>query len=289
MKKAFTIVEILVVISAILFLAVISFPSLVALDARYKLNNSADLAMDKLRLAREKTLASEGDSQYGIYFNTDASPNSLIIFKGNDFSLREPSLDEVYDLSPAVEIFDVNFADGTNELAFDKITGSVNNSGNISLRLVSDLSRTKALYIGGLGQISFEALPVASDANRIKDSRHIHFSYSRVVDLSETITLSFNGGSTVKSFILSDFLDGSDLNLVQEIDVNGSVQKISIRTLNGLNQPGMEFCIHRDGRYNNVSLNIGISGDLTGNLAEYSADGLTVNYNSIYVNDFIWK
>lgn len=258
-----------------------------SLDKNYKLNNDADLLMDKLRMARERTWASENDSRYGIYFDVSADPDRYIIFKGNDFASRDPSFDEVCYLSKSVEISSVNL-NGGNEVSFEKVTGAPNVQGNISLKLISSPD-SKTIYINSLGQVSFDPAPAASDDDRIQDARHIHFKYTRVVDTAETISLNFDGGAQIQAFAVSGALVGGNIYWEEKVIVGGQTQEVSIRTINGLNNPAMEFCIHRDGRLNDKSLAVSISGDSSGDLAEFSADGLNSFPESIYVEDFEWK
>lgn len=286
MKKSFALVELLVVISILLFLCAISFSVFILLDRDYKLNNGADLVMNKLKSAREKTIASEGDDQYGIFLDSTATLNSsrCVLFKGGTFATRDPAFDEVEDI-PSVLISNIDIGGG-NEIVFEKLTGATNNSGSFSLELSSDSNKNRSIYIGGLGQVGFNPLPLASDADRIKDARHIHFGYFRIIDLSEIITFNFNGGSVVQNIPVADILNGNNLEWEGEINVLGSVQKLSLQTLNGLNNPNMEFCIHRDGQDNNKSLAITISGDSSGNLASFPADGSSSAFSSIYVQNF---
>ncbi len=68
----------------------------------------------------------------------------------------------------------------------------------------------------------------------------------------------------------------------EEIEING--QKIKIHT-HRLNNPDTLFSVHRDMRFNDEALEISISGDPSGNLIEYSADGLTTTESSVFVND----
>ena len=68
-----------------------------------------------------------------------------------------------------------------------------------------------------------------------------------------------------------------------EVNVNGQNQKIKIHT-HRLNDPDTLFSVHRDMRFNDKALKISISGDPSGNLIEYSADGLTTTESSVFVS-----
>ncbi|MDP2909923.1 MAG: prepilin-type N-terminal cleavage/methylation domain-containing protein [bacterium] len=282
-KKGFTLMEVLIILAILLILLGISITVFISLGKRYDLNNTAELMADKLRLARERTIASEGDNQYGIYFDTATSPDRYILFRGASFSSRDPNFDEVYDLPKSIDIANINF--NNNEAVFKRLTGDAD-AGDILLSLSSDPGQMYPIYINSFGQIGFNPFFSGSDENRLKDFRHIHFKYAREIGTSEILTLTFGEGAVSENISVLDFLQAGNLNWEGEIDVDGNIQKIEVKTINGLNEPDMEFCIHRDRESNNKSLNVSISGDLTGNLAEFSADGQVAGPTSIYVFDF---
>jgi len=286
-SKGFTFVETMVVL-AILIILTISFVSVFVFFRReFDLNNSADLIKDNLIMARINTLASEQNSQYGVYFDISVSPHQYIVFKGESFSLRDPSFDKVYQLPKIVEIYDIGFA--TDEVVFNKMTGSTDNPGDISLRLTTNNSKTKTIYVESFGQVDLTPFPIGSDDNRAKDSRHVHFDYNRLIDTAtEEIVLNFANGLLFYNILISENLSNGEIYWEGDINVNDEIQKIKIHT-HRLNNPGTEFCVHRDRMDNNESLTITISGDGSGSLVEYSNDGLITNFMSIYVDNFSWQ
>lgn len=123
-----------------------------------------------------------------------------------------------------------------------------------------------------------------SDASRIKDSRHVHFDYSRVISTgAEKLTLIFAnppGPDVSQEILIADNLrDG-------QIFWEG--QNIKIQT-HRLNNPDTQFSVHRDRRYNSKALKVTISGDATGDLIQYQADGQTIEGNSIYATNTSWQ
>jgi len=285
-KKGVTLVELSVIIGILIVLVAFSTPVFIFFQKRSALSNSSEEMVSALRAAQNKTLASEGASQYGVYFDSLTSPHQYILFKGSDFASRDSSFDKVYQLPKTLEIYQINLG-GVNEVVFERLTGITNQSGDVSLRLKSDITKTRTIYIEGSGQVSF-AEPVIPADSRVKDSRHLHFDYSRIIDTSfEKITLTFN--STVnKEIVISENLETGQIYWEGEVDISGDVQKIKIHT-HRLNNPDTQFCVHRDRRYNDKSLEIFLSGDGSGSIVEYSADGLTTTFNSIYVSNLIWQ
>jgi len=184
-------------------------------------------------------LASEGASQYGVYFDNTSSSHQYILFKGESFALRDNSFDEINNLSDNTEVYNIDL-NGGNEIIFDRVTGSTSQPGSISLRLKTDITKTKTIYIEGSGYVKLTAPIIPSDANRVKDFRHIHFDYNNMIDtVSETLTLSFEGGVN-ETIIIADNMKDSQIYWEGEVDVSGEVQKIKIHTHN-LNNPNTLF------------------------------------------------
>src|SRR3989344_1699955 len=78
----FTLIELIIAVAIISVVGAISIPSFISLIKTPQLNNTSEEIMGTLRLAQNKTLSSEGNSQYGIYFNAGISPNQYVLFKG---------------------------------------------------------------------------------------------------------------------------------------------------------------------------------------------------------------
>ena len=277
----FTLVEVLVIVGILIVLIALSVPAFRFFQKESDLGNSAEEIINTLRLAQNKTLASEGGSQWGIYFENTTTPHQYILFKGSSYALRDISFDEIHKLPKSVEIYQINLAGG-KEVIFNRITGETSQAGNLGLRLISDTSKTKTIYIENSGQVGLSGPTAPSDTARVKDSRHIHFDYGRVISTSaEGLTLNFEGGVS-KTIVISENLKDGQIYWEGEVDVSGQIQKIKVHT-HRLNNPDTQFCIHRDRRYNNKSLIITISGDGSGSLISYTADGQESRGTSIFL------
>lgn len=291
-RQGFTLTELLIVIGILIVLIGIAVPAFHFFQRESDLNNGAEEIINTLRFARNKTLASEKDSQWGIYFSTSTDPHQFILFKGESFASREASFDDIHQVPKSVEIYQINLSGGEPELVFFRITGETGQFGSVSIRLKSDFLKTKTVYIENSGQAGLVAAGVISDENRIKDSRHVHLdSYSRYISTSsEKIILTFfyNSATTTEEIIISDNIKNGQIYWEKEIVVDQSPQKIKIHT-HRFNDPDSLFSIHRDRRYNDKALEIEISGDGSGSLIEYDLDGQTVKGSSIYVSEPIWQ
>ncbi len=131
-----------------------------------------------------------------------------------------------------------------------------------------------------------------SDDNRIKDSRHVHFDYSRaVLTATEKLTLIFANSpnpDVSQDIIIADNLIAGQIFWEGEVLVGGEMQAVKIQT-HRMNNPDTQFSLRRDKRYNTKAVNMTISGDASGNLIQYQSNGQTTKGTSIYVADPNWQ
>lgn len=286
-ERGFTLFEVIIVVLILLTLAAIAIPSIRSLQKTPQLTTTAQEVINILRVAQNKTLSSEGNSQYGVYFKTTTTPHQYLVFKGSSYVARDTAFDQTYSLPAAVEFYEVATG-GNNEVVFDRLTGTTANAGNVSLRLKNDTGQTSIVYIDNSGVVGASALLAAPDTNRVKDSRHVDFDYSRVIDTAtENLILMFNG-STVQTIPINQYTSTGQIDFEGTFNVAGSSQTVRVHTIH-LNSPDTRFSIFRDMRQNNKSLTVKLSADNTGTLAEYSADGLATDHHSIYVSNFAWQ
>jgi Tfp pilus assembly protein FimT len=289
--KSFTLIETLIVVGFLALLVGLSVPALGLFKKTSDLTGSAQEIMGFLQLAQNKTLALENGGQWGVYFSTSTLPQRHILFMGSNFSSRDSSFDKVQDLSKGIEIYQVNLSGGS-EVVFSKISGQAVPEGSIYLRLKEDQSKIAAIFIDVSGKVGLIDSALPSDTNRVKDSRHVHFDYSRVISLAtEKLTLIFSNSpdpDVSQDIIVADNLIDGQIFWEGEISVGGQMQKIKIQT-HRLDNPDTQFSLHRDKRYNTKAVRVAIGGDASGDLIQYQSDGLTAKGNSIYVADPNWQ
>lgn len=286
-KNGFTLVEVFIVIAILAVLSSMAIGAFVILQKSTEVDNGAQEFMGVLKLAQNKTLSSEQNSQYGVYIDTNVSPNKYVLFKGVSYATRTVSYDQNSWVPKNTEFSAINLGGG-NEVVFEKLTGAALQSGSVSLRHKTDTSQVKTVYISNAGIIGFADNGSLSDSARVKDSRHVHVMYNRVIaTATETITLTFNG-STVQNIPITSNMSGGQIFWEGKVTVGGTDQVIKIHSQR-LNNPDTEFSITRDRRYNDKSLAVTISGDTSGNIASYTADGTIVNYSSIYASNLVWQ
>ncbi len=285
-RLGFTLIEIIIVVSILSILGVITILSLYPFNREAQLKNSAGNIANVLRLAQSKTLASEGASSYGVYFDTAASPNKYVLFKGNDYAGRDPSYDIIAPLSSLIEIYNIDLG-GQTEVVFDRIVGTVDNPGSVSIRLKTDTTKTQTIYVDSVGGVSMVESSAPS-GGRIQDSRHVEFTYGRVINTgNEILTLTFEGGVIQNIPIVANMQNGQ-IYWLGEVNVGGVGQRVEVST-HRLNDPDTLFSIRRDRRYNNVSLQITLSGDSSGYLLNYNSDGSVTTKQSIFASEPLWQ
>jgi type II secretory pathway pseudopilin PulG len=296
----FTIIEVLVVVSIAVVVGTIMLVNFSLQKSKTDLHAITQGVASGLRSAQNKTVSSENYSSYGVYFNSSATPNQYVLFKGATYSSRDTSADAVFKL-PSTYEFSLVSIGGGNEVDFTSLTGVTTQAGSVGIWLKNDHTQTEAVYVNASGAVGFSSPVTPTDTNRTKDSRHVHFDYNRTIvfDTSpnpctgEIISLYFDGVGTpqytlpVCSAIVAGQIDWSGT-----FTIGGQSQVISIHT-HHLNDAGYanknQFSIHRDRRYNTKSLRITISGDNTGNLINYSADGSITTYSSSSVSNMAWQ
>ena len=283
----FTIIEIMIVIAILTILFTVVVFDFVLTQKRTDLNNGVQEFVTTLKFAQSRAISSDTNSQYGVYLNTAVSPNQYVVFKGLDYASRDTSYDQNYFLPANIEFYAISLGGGS-EVVFNKLTGSTVQQGSVSLRDRIDVTQNKTIYVSNSGTIDFNQTAVASDSNRVKDSRHVHFDYLRTIDTAtENVVLTFDS-TLVQVIPINAYLAGNEFSWEGTVNTAGSDQTVKIHA-HRLNNTDTQFSITRDRRLNDRTLVVTISGDSSGDLASYSADGAIVNHTSIYASNFVWQ
>jgi prepilin-type N-terminal cleavage/methylation domain-containing protein len=290
-REGFTLLEVLIVTGILVLVSATALPFFRGFQTEADLNNNAQEVVEVLRLAYSKTVASESASSWGVYFDPSSLPARYILFKGPSYSQREIGSDQIYQLSKKIEFSQISLAGTGSEVVFERISGATQNIGSLTLRIKTESSKTRTIYVtsSGRSQIAF-GTPSPPPIYDPRGFRHVHLDYSRVVAVvSEKINLIFlyDSSQIIKEIPLADYTKNNEFSWEGEVTVAGSVQKLRVHT-HRLNNPDTQFCIHRDPSQNNKVLLVDLSGDTapSPDLIRYSADGLSVTKgNSPFVSD----
>jgi len=281
--KAFTLVELLVIIGIFAILMLLSAPVFRYFQSESDLINASEQVISVLRLAQSQTITSEGGSQYGVYF---PSPNQYLLFKGSGYSSRDPASDKVYFLPETITIYAVNLG-VENEVVFDKIDGETADEGSISLRLANRPEETKTIYIKNSGQVNLVDVPSPSDTNRIKDSRHYHFNLGWSIQNATNLKFYFPSTLQTETVSLENYfnVDKTVFNWNGTFLVAGANQTFRIHT-HSLDAFNTLLCIHRDRNNgnNNQEVIIYIQDITDKDIAHYLADSQDTLEKGTFVN-----
>jgi Tfp pilus assembly protein FimT len=286
--KSFTLVEILIVIGILAILVAMAFPTFRSFRAESDLNDSAGKIISTLRVAQSKTLASEGASQWGVYFSTSTVPHQYTLFQGANYASRVTSSDEIYDLPMSIEIYDINLT-GEPEVIFDRLIGSTSQSGSASLRLKTDLTKNQTIYIENSGQVGLITPSVPSDAERMKDSRHVHFDLGWSIQNATTVKFYFPDIPQTEEVDMADYFDVGQTTFDWEgiFVVGGVDQTFRIHT-HSLDAFNTFLCIHRDrneGKNDQEVVIYIVDGGVDKDIAHYLTDTNDTVIEGSYVNE----
>jgi Tfp pilus assembly protein FimT len=291
-KFGLVLIELLTIVTILLLLSALAIPTFRTFYKEIDLTNSHQELINILITAQNRTLASEQDSQWGLYFSTSSIPHQYVLFKGSSYATRDISVDEIYSLPDMVEISKIDLVGGGKEIVFNRVVGDADQLGEIELRLIENISKTKEITIKTSGQITSGQEPTPSDQDRIKDSRHVHFTYTRQITIStDILRLTFTHSDSSKTsydIIVDDNIVSGQLYWEGEVSIDNEIQKLKIHT-HRLNNLDTEFSIHRDQIYNTKALTIELTDDVSGNLIVYSENGQTTQGTSIYVSQPQWQ
>lgn len=235
MKKGYTLIELLIAIAVLTVILVISAAAFYNLTKKSDLDISRDNIISTLNAARNKTTASEGPAQYGVYFDTTSSPDRYI--------LRNTSFEEIHDLPPTIEISNISFNGGGNEVIFKLLNGNTDNYGSVVIQSLAT-NETQTIYVYYSGEISNQPESIPEPGARITDSRHIHFDLGWSINGADTLKFDFINAVQTEEVLMDDYFTSASFDWEGEFEVNGAVQKLRIHT-HQLDST-IHLCIHRD-------------------------------------------
>lgn len=265
----FTLIELLIVAAVIAILLIIVLARLGLFGQQSEVSLTAQRIISTLEIARNQTLASEGETVYGVHFESD----KYVLFKGTTYSSIDPDNKE-FTLS-VVEIFDT-IVTGGNDVVFTRIRGTTANSGDIKIRSISDTSRTATILINFQGQVSLLESTI-SPTSQITDTRHVHINIGFPIDTANSMELRFfdpTNPDVVENVDIPSFVSSGKFDWEGAVDVYGSDQTLRIHSHGSLS-PDTQLSIHRDRRFNDKALKISIDSTL---IITYDENGTITSF-----------
>lgn len=269
MKKAFTLIEvilILAILSLVIFSGINVFRSF---TYRSELNSQAQSIIEIIKQASSRTLASENAQSFGVHFETNLF---VLFYPGPNYNPADPN-NQVFNLKPNLTITNMNFSPSGIDVLFARVTGTPSRYGAFDV-YHSKSVETRTIVIDASGQTGISpqgSLPPFGV--RATDTRHIHFTYNQNVQNAVTLSLVFPdypGDNQNISF--QNYLDqqNNHFDWANTVTVNSQPQVLRIHT-HSLIPTSAQFSITRDGRYNNVAMQVNLDGQ---NLINYSVLGV---------------
>ena len=122
-KNGFTMLEMIVVLAVLVMVMGVAAPFL----SKFFVENYLDVTglelQQNLRSAQSKAFASEHNSEWGVYIETD----NYVLYKGVSYASRDASFDLVTKTEGKVSL------SGLDEVNFSKNFGRPNNIGNVNV------------------------------------------------------------------------------------------------------------------------------------------------------------
>ncbi len=151
-KKGFTLIELLIVISILVVLSAVIFPSLSKFRNNRILNNTTADIVSLINTARNDTVASLNSKNYGIHITS----TNITYFIGPSYTNGAVG-NIVVTFDSAVNIpssggYSLN--GGGSDILFTRLTGDTINYGTITIQLVSDVTNQKTITIFKTGSVS---------------------------------------------------------------------------------------------------------------------------------------
>lgn len=269
-NKGFTLLELLTVLGILIIITAAAIPAFNSFYRGLDLTNSTKELIQTLILAQNKTLTSEGDSQWGLYFNTSSSTHQFILFKGASYATRNTSFDNIHELPKTVEIYEIDLQGGS-EVVFERISGETSHIGDLSLRLINNPSKTEtvcmARYI-----INFCG-PVPS-GGIITNSRHVHFYLGWSIQNATTLKFDFVDADQIETIDMADYFESSKTKFdwKGEFIIEETKQKYRVHT-HSLDAFDTILCIHLDKNNTEVVTVYIVDNEIDKEIIHYRADG----------------
>ena len=142
-SAGFTLLEVLLSVSAIGIIAGIAIPVYQSFQVRNDLDIATAEIAQSLRRAQVLAEAVDGDSGWGVF----VGGGSLTLFQGVAYATRDPSFDEVFVIPASIT------PSGVTEVVFAKFTGLPQTTGTITL--TSTNNETRTITINAKGMVSY--------------------------------------------------------------------------------------------------------------------------------------
>jgi len=154
MHRAFTLIEVLIVVGVMALLVGLSSLSLVSFGKGSELESARTSVVQALRESQSNSLANLGNTSWAVHFETNFETNKVVIFQntGSGYNPGD-SVNNRTKVMPKGVAIAWNLTGGTDYLMFDKGLGTTLNNGTITI--TSTANTTATITINSEGMIDF--------------------------------------------------------------------------------------------------------------------------------------
>ena len=146
LNKGVTLLEAIFVMAILAILATVTFAAFSRSNTSQALEGAARTTVAVLNDARARTLASRGDDQYGVRFESDR----VILFAGSSYDVDDPA-NEVTRLPSRVSITNISLSGGGSDLSFSRLSGVSSANGSVTLTADAEGSPVRTIVISETG------------------------------------------------------------------------------------------------------------------------------------------
>lgn len=151
--SAFTLIELLIVVSILAILATVGIMNLYSHRSRQDLGFRAREIVTVLRNAQDRSISQEDGARWGVYFENPSSGTDFYeLFSGPSYV--SGTIFSKNTLSSYVQ-FDIPAANSSTTIIFSPITGLPTASATIKISLVGDSTASSTIIINSNGKINF--------------------------------------------------------------------------------------------------------------------------------------
>lgn len=259
-EAGFTLVELIVVFSIIALTASLVMLGFRSVSRSNDLDRSVSGVMELLRHARERTIASEGDTQWGVHMTSSAA----MLFSGSSYL---GVAEDTYTFPQSVTA-SWSLTGSGDDVVFERIDGSTINDGTITLTNAE--SETRVITLLTSGEFALIGVLPPETGTRAADTRHVHLELGYDLSTATTLQLTFiDTPNVVENITIADYVDMGQFVWMEEIDVNGNPE--ILRFVSHALSPETELSVRRDQDHNNTAVEIRVDGAL---IASYDVMGI---------------
>lgn len=154
-SRGFTLIELIISLVIIAIIAIVGFSNLSGHQEKLTVDLEAEKIVAYLREARNRALAGEDNSSWGVHFvNVDNGTDYYNLFKGSTFDSGD--IVDTHYVSKKVE-FIVPPVNSSTDVIFVKSTGNLSNSATttIVVRSIIEPRFSSTIEVNRVGQINY--------------------------------------------------------------------------------------------------------------------------------------